>query len=1200
MHLTAIVRSLSYGHGLTRQIVRVMKLTAILLLSACLTVSAAGFGQRVSLNEKDAKLEKVFQEIKKQTGYVFFYNYNLLQNAKAVTVNVKDAKLEEVLGLCFLDQPLSFVIENKTVVVTEKSKTVNEQLPIGQLPLPIDISGRVVDSTGTPLQGASVRVRGTRQGTTTDFNGYYTLKGIDENAIIEISYQGYELFSVKASSTSALGQVTLKMKPNELDVVTLEANTGYQKLKPNEINGSMVVIDNKTLNKQVGTNIIDRLKGVTNGMLFMDNKSDAKGGDNPYSIRGLGTINGNVAPLIVMDNFIYEGNINNINPNDVESITILKDAAATSIYGARGGNGVIVLTTKKGRYKQKFTTELNSTVIVSESPDLYYYPKMSSSDYIDVEQLLFNKGFFDNTINAAPYYKALTPGVTLFLKKRAGLISPGDFDKAIDQLKSVDSRNDYNKYFYSNAVTQQYSLNLRGGSENIAWLIAGSYDKSISNLSAKGDKINLRINNSYKPTKKIEINVSTYYTNSKNVSGKPTPEFITVRNAPYQTYADVFGNPLPVDTWYRSSYTDTAGAGRLLNWKYYPLDDYKHDIKTDNREELVGAVAIQYRIIKDLQLNLDFQYQRQWGTTERYADIESITARDLINRFTVLSSSSATPPVYNAPKGGILDLANYSITSINYRPQANYNKKWKRHMVSSIAGFEIKESVLDAGARAVFYGYKKDPLTQTIINSNITYPEYTSGTYRNIGDVNPKLGNTTTQRYVSEFFNASYSYNEKYSVSGSFRKDASNLFGLSTNDKWNPFWSGGIGWDVSKEHFYRVPFIPTMRIKASVGISGNVDPTKSALPIISYGIYSNDVNTGYQAGFIGAPNNPNLRWEKLKHINIGIEFSSKQDIVSGSLEFYTKKGTDLYATTPYDYSNYGYSSTVSKNVADMKGRGIDLQLKSKNIDRTFKWNTNFIFNYNTSITTRYFTDESQLGNRIFYPNYTNLINPVVGKPLYAIAAFKWGGLNDKGYPQGYVDGQLTTDYNKLNTASVKNGIYSNSIVFKGSSIPIIFGSVGNSFEWKGFIATVNFVYKLGYYFWKPVFSANSLINSGVGRADYAKRWQKPGDELITNIPQFMYPYVPPVGQTTTLINQESFYSASEINVLKGDQVRLQFIDIRYNLKRNRLVPFKELGIYANLSNLGIMWRANKEHFDPDSPASPPAPKRYSIGLTISL
>lgn len=1171
-----------------------MKLTAILIIFFCAEIGATGhgYGQKVTINRSNANLEDILLEINKQTGYSYSANAEMLQKANRITINANHEELLIVLEKCFKNQPLAYLVKDNIIIVKEKTITSDFD---GEFKYPIDVKGRIVDEHGLPVI-ATITAKGTDKVTGTNMNGEFELKGVDDNATLHISGVNIESFDIQLKGRTEL-RLSARIKITQGEEVVV-ANTGYQSVKPNEINGSVVVVSNEMLNEQTGTNILDRLDGITSGLLFNIGKNNP----NPQSstniiIRGHSTINGPLDPLIVLDNFPYEGNINNINPNDVESITILKDAAATSIWGARGGNGVIVITTKKGRFNKKLRVELNSNIIIKQSPDLFYYPDMSSSDYIDVEEYLFNKGYFNSTITNTTTRPGLAPASEIFLKRRNGLISPADSAAQINDLKATDIRDQFNKYLYQNAVTQQYALNLRGGSGNIAWFISGSYDKAISSLQSENDKINLRIGNTYRPVKNLQIDLGIYYTNRK-LENSTIPSYNAIlvggRRVPYLRLADDNGNALSVARYYREGYTDTAGTGKLLNWKYYPLEDYKHDKTNSRQEDITANFGLNYQVLKGLSISILYQYQKQKGVEEDLSDMESFYARDIINRFSQLNRATGIVN-YIVPKGAVLNLSNDYINSQALRGQMNFENSWngKRHFFSAIAGGEIRQ--LETGGNDVtYYGYRDEPLVFANIDFITKYPLFNRTTTSNVPGA-PKIDPTVLNRFVSLYANASYAYKERYTVTMSARKDGSNIFGATTNDKWNPLWSFGFGYEISKEKFYHSGWLPYLKVRYTLGYSGNVDLNKIPLPV---GTYSTTTLTNIPYLRITQLNDPSLRWEKVKQANLGIDFSTAKGILSGTIEYYQKWGMDLYGPSFFNYTAGSGGDQIDKNVANMVGRGLDITLTSKNIDRAFKWLTTLLFNYRSEKTSKYFdpnpyTVQSLVGGG-------NLITPVIGKPLYAIAAYKWGGLNSSGDPQGYLNGILSTNYDEIAKEADQKGVEGGNLVYIGSAVPNYFGSLLNTISWKGFSASVNIVYKLGYYFKRPALSYRLLFSSGIGHQEFADRWRLPGDENRTNVPAMVYTNYQLNGQSV-FDSRSDFYLNSEVNVLKADNIRVQFINVAYTFKPTRKkFPVESLQIYCNLANLGIIWRANNEKIDPDYPSIAPPSKSISFGLRASF
>lgn len=1069
-----------------------------------------------------------------------------------------------------------------TVCIPQKTFAQNKSISESK----IDVKGKVVNENNEPVS-ATITIKNSPFATSTAEDGSFELKDVKSNAVFVVTGVSVETKEVPVKGRPNIGTITITSKFTRDKDVVVEANTGYQTLKPNELNGSITVIDNKTLNQQVGTNILKRLDGVTSGLLFSNKSNNNPKSDLNISIRGLNTINGPLNPLVVLDNFIYEGDINNINPNDIESVSVLKDAAATSIYGARGGNGVIVITTKKGKFKQPIKVQFNSTVTVAEKPDIFYPSQISSADYTYAEQFLYQNGFYNSQINFNWYYRTpFTPALQIFIDRGKGLISQQDSIDQINYLSKQDVRNDYNKYFYTNAVTQQYGINVTGGGDNDAYTFGINYDRNKSSLYDQFNKLNIHILNIYKPLKNLQLTIGAYYTNSTAVSGRPSSVSFNGKKVPYIQLADGNGNPAVIPQNYSPNYTDTAGGGKLLNWNYYPLEDYKHNTLESSIQEFNAHIGLNYKIMNGLDLDLLYQREIQTDDAVRNSDIESFYTRNLINQFSQMDYATGNIN-YIIPDNGIQIRYNNELSSQNFRSQLNFNKHWSNNYVLAMAGFEIRE-IDKNGYTSTLYGYNSDPLITANVDYVNQYPTLPYGSFTNIPGA-PYLSNTTN-RFVSVYSNASYIFKSRYFLSGSIRKDGANIFGVNANDKWKPLWSAGLGWEMSKESFYQLKFLPYLRMRATYGLSGNIDASKSALPIAGY--FNNSI-TNLPATRIQTLNNPDLRWEQSSQTNLAADFKTHNNVINGTIEFYWKKGSDLYGLTNYDYTTWGYAQQITKNVASMSGKGVDITLTSNNIDKTFKWKTSLLFNYNENKVIKYFTAGALNGSSIIGGSGVSII-PVVGKPLYAIAAYRWKGLDNQGDPQGLLDGKISTDYQSIIASINTKGIKDNeSVVFIGSATPTVFGSFINTFSWKRLSASLNVSYKLGYYFKKSNLSYSNLFYNGTTTADFSNRWLKPGDENKTNVPSLVYTNYPQFS------SRDQFFSGAEINMLKADHIRLQYINMDYQVIEQRGEGFG-LRLYANIANLGILWRANKENIDPDYPGSIPAPKTYAIGLQATF
>jgi TonB-linked SusC/RagA family outer membrane protein len=1158
------------GHA--TQTLRVMKLTAILLTVVFLQANANGYSQTITLSLKDASLKKVFQEITKQTGYNFLYSDQDLQKARTVSLDVKGFALNAVLDLCFKDQLLDYVISENDKLVIVQLKRLSED---GSEKTFIDVKGRVIDEKGEPVAGATVIIKGTKNVTVTDENGFFELKGVGENATLIITSVNHEPLELKLKGQNEI-IAQLKIKVTELSNVSVTINTGYQEISKERATGSFTQIGNTLFNQQVSPDILSRLEAVTNG-LNVDRVTTKPG----IMIRGLSTINGPRDPLIVIDNFPYNGDIKNINPNDVENITVLKDAAATSIYGTKGGNGVIVITTKKAKFNQRLKVDVNTNVMVIDKPDLFYLQPISTTDFINVELFLFTKNFqFSDTANTGR--PPFTPVYEILFKRKKGLITAADSAAQIDALRNLDLRNDFNRYIYDKAINQQHYINIQGGSNNMAWISSVGLDKDISELEAKYDRLNLRLENSYKPFNNFLLTTGLLFTRSRNETGKPAYGSLKAgsKNLPvYTQLADGAGNALAVIRDYRQLYLDTAGAGKLLNWNFYPLEDYQHNKTTTISRDLIANLNLGYRFLSILGASVNYQYEVQDGESTTEQDQNSYFTRDLINRFSQLNRSTGVV-TYKVPLGAIIDVSNTTLISHSLRGQLDFSKSWKKHSVVSIAGYEIRQVNLKNN-RSRSYGVNNDVLTTTNVDLANPYPTFITGANQFIPS---NTGfSETMNRFVSYYGNAAYTFDSKYTLSLSGRRDASNLFGVNTNDKWKPLWSSGLSWDVFKESFYKISYLPYLRLRATYGFSGNADPSKSGVTTISY--LNNSPYTLGPMAQVNQPGNPELRWEEVRMFNLGVDFKIRNR-VTGSVEYYRKKGTDLFGPTQLDRTT-GLSS-ITKNVASMKGSGWDVVVNCMNINRGFIWTTTLNLSLNNDQITNYYVTATRGSN---FVSPTPVINALVGKPVYTVFSYKWNGLDPlTGDPQGIINGHSTKDYTNILGDSTRIA----DLVYNGSVLPKVFGSLGNTFKWKGFSLMAYLLYKFGYYFRKSSINYSALFGNWNGHADFARRWQKPGDEAVTNVPSMIYPAVS---------NRETFYGGSEINVDKGDHIRLQFITLSYEFNKNKItkLPFQNLQLYLNLNNLGIIWRANKDHLDPDYLINAiPVSKSFAVGLRASF
>lgn len=1166
-----------------RRLIRGINLTTVLLITFIVQVSANSFAQKISLSARNKPIVEVIKEIRSQTGLDFMFTNSAISNARPVTITVKNVELSEVLKQISATQPLDFTFQDKSVVISLRNENPRSAI----LNKDIIVRGKVVDEKGNGLPGATIKLKGSESkiAITTSSEGNFSVNVPGENAVLVVSYIGYQTKEVTISGADVSLVIKMEEVSGELKGVTV-VSTGYQDLPKERATGSFEKIDNTLLNRSTGVNILSRLENVTPGLLIDRRQNSTRApGLGQVTIRGLSTLTQSMAsPLLILDNFPYEGDINNINPNDVESVTILKDAAAASIWGARAANGVIVITTKRGQYNKSTAVSFTSNLTIQDKPDLFKLKTMSSDDYIDLEKSLFSQGFYDSNIENIWNKPYLSPVVELMLKARqpGATISQTEADKQIDAFRNQDVRNDYMKYIYRSSIAQQYALGINGGGSQFSYQISGGYDQSRFNVvQNNSNRITLRTGFTYKPVRKLEFDFNTMYTQSDDKSPGLSSNLTYSPSAtlPYIRLADDNGNPMVVGRDINTRYLDNADP-RYLDWRYRPLAELtsnSNEVKLYNWLVNIGA---KYQLNEIFSADLKYQYTRTLKQNRYWEGPDSYYTRNQIN---LLTQFNGDQTIHNLPIGGILGLNSANSNSYNFRGQINANKKWNsNHQLDALIGAEQSERVNQSNGSTV-YGYNDALLTHADVD-NVT--QFISPLSSFISMPSGISFSDQRYRFISYFANAAYTYKQRYTISASERKDEANLFGVATNLRGAPFWSGGLSWNISKETFYHFSLIPELKLRATYGYQGNTNNNLSAYSTIRYSAYSDQyINLPYAD--LMNPANDKLRWERIGTLNFGVDFVSKGGAVSGSFEYYSRSAKDVLNITPLDYTT-GFSF-ATYNSSELKGRGIDINLHSNNFNKAFKWYTDLFFNYNNSKVVKY----TPLNNNI--SNYLGSVLAIpsglmVGKPVLSVFSYAWAGLDaENGDPMGYLNGERSKDYAALTNIDPAN------LEFHGSAIPLYSGSIRNTFSYKNISFSANIIAKLGYVFRRSSIDYGGLLSSGttnpiVGHGDYASRWKKSGDEKYTSVPSLKYPNDP---------LRDQFYAGSSALIVKGDQVRLQDITLSYSFT-NLNWGLQNARLFANASNLGIIWKENNQGLDPDYYTGYPAPLMISIGLNANF
>lgn len=1053
--------------------------------------------------------------------------------------------------------------------------------------LPAQISGHVYDGdTKVSVPMASVTLLRNGSLTVTDEHGAFRLTGSRLPDTLVVRHVGYitELVALDTSNV----QLVLYLERQKKEIEEVVINTGYQTIPKERATGSYTHIANELFNRSVSTDLISRLEGIANGLAYTLPSTRGAPSNHPdIRIRGLSTIDGETKPLIVVDNFPYEGDINNINPNDVESMTLLKDAAAASIWGARAGNGVIVITTKHGKASRNINANFNCSINFGQKPDLYYYRNfLPPSDAVELERTLFDMGRYVRND-----WTAFTPAIEILFALDEELIDQETANAHLEALKQYDIRDEAMRYLYRKIVNQQYSLNLNGGVEEHRFYVSAGLDKNTGELIGNGyNRVTLSAKNDFKPSERFSVSTSLNYMFSALQNNGISILDLTPSGMNdiyvYARLVDDDSNALPIVRTNRLTYTDRAARMGLLDWHYRPVEELKNSDKAAGSHEIRMNSSVRYKLSRSLDIEARYQYQNINNTTRNHNTKDSYFTRHLVNQFTQADGSR---PI---PLGGILQRSSSMFVTHYGRLQADVNERWGNdHKIDALAGFEIRQERNTGTGGLQLYGYDDDVLTHaTNIDFATSYPVRPRGSGKIPNGTYP--GNQFVDRFVSYYGNFAYTFKDRYVFSGSVRWDASNIFGVDFNQKGVPLWSVGSAWHISKESFFSPSWVTSANLRATYGSNGNVARMLSSHPYIKF----NQLNavTGLPAGYLSTVGNPELSWEQVNTLNFGLDLNLFDGRITGSVEWFQKNSSNLIGedfidpTTGIIWNGYSYNLDNRRNYADMQSSGVDVELNALIIDRSFKWQITVLFNQIQNRVTNYKSQRNpQIINYLQSPNLIPVVKGVSKDQLYALP---WYGLDGAtGDPLVMANGELGTDYN-----SYFNSLKYNDLIKIGVSMPPCFGSLRNTFSWSSFSLGFNMVWKAGHTFRRGTVGYNSMLGTGrLTHVDYLDRWQNPGDELTTNVPSM---------PTTTDLRRDQAYMYSEALYDRGDHIRVQDISLSYQLPQRyaKIAGLNQMRLYVYARNLGVIWKYTDYDVDPDVRALYPRPLHLAFGLQIQL
>lgn len=1165
----------------------IMKLIIFFTIAASLQATAGALAQRITISVKNETLKGVLKEIRKQSGYSFIYSDLDMKGAKAVTLDIVNKEIAQVLPVLFNNQSLTYSIDGKFINISSSpvKSTVNSSVIAKESLMQGAITGYIFDQANNPLAGASVQIRGTQYATKTDTKGHFFFSIRPDNSMLIISFLGYK--PIEISTDQDLSHIQMSSLTNNLEEVNVVFSTGYQSIAKERSAGSFAKPSKEQLvNRSNSLNLIQNLDGLVPGLTV----NNSPGSDN-ILIRGLSSINSNRSPLVVVDG-IPVADINAINPQDVEDVTVLKDATAASIWGAKASNGVIVITTKRGSNTEKIAINYDAFINFQGKPDLSYLPVLSSKQYIQSAREIFDPVVYP--WNLASSYQTGSVGVPpheqILYDQYRGLISQELADKRLDSLASINNTEQIRNLWFRNASLLNQNLSLAGGSKFYQFYGAFSHSGTRSNIPGASNNIyKFNIRQDFNFYDRVKLFLITDVSNAKQSA--PRNVQIDSRFYPYQLFS---ANGTDLSMPYVGTLSDPtrldAERRSLIGLDYVPfLDRELAQSKSSSLlNRIVGGATV--KIFQGLRYEGTFGYTSGKNKSTLYDDNRSFVQRMELVNFTVVNPSTGIPTYYLPVSGGKYAITNSGRRDWTIRNQLSYDQNWDglKHQATILVGQELQEQ-LNTLDRTTVRGYNGQllnaaPIDYAALSLGLNGTVIPNTLNRSVLPNDNFFQSEVQTRFKSYYANGGYTYQQKYTVNGSWRLDKSNLFGLETAAQSKPVWSAGVKWNVGEESFVKKRNIfQSLALRGTYGITGNAPTPGSAS---SFNILTSSTIASLPGGrsySIASPANPNIAWEMTTNLNLGLDFSVLKDRLSASVDYYQRNTKNLIGQMPVN-SLTGYTIIVG-NYGDLNNHGLDLNIRSTNLIKgNFRWSTLLNLAYNKNkITKLNYATPLVTGQQFINGRYFE------GYPAFALFAYRYAGLDNLGDPQIYLnDGSITKS---------RNVAMKDDMAYMGSAQPLWNGGLTNSFSYKGWRLDVNMIFNFGHVMRRDVgdFFAGRLIGTdallrsqgayssainlaqGNINAIFMDRWRQPGDEHLTDVPSYV--------SSTALSNSRrdiNYYSYGDLNVISASYVKMRDITLAYSLPQNILdrLHSKQITLRAQVSNI-MLWKANKFGIDPE-------------------
>ena len=1062
---------------------------------------------------------------------------------------------------------------------------------VGAFAQMISVSGKVTDVTNHPLEGAAVVVKNDNillsMGTLTDIKGEFRISA-KAGEVIRISYLGMKSREFTVSAEQPFLKVHL-----EPEIITLSSTdvvaTGYQNLHKEQTTSAYTKIRTDQLNRQLNRTVQEAIEGQIAGVRFT--KDPFTGKEVPI-LRGVGTFSGNVgySPLVVIDDIPTDTPLEDINPKDIESVTVLKDAAATAIYGVRAANGVIVIVTKKG-LQNGLRINVHTDLFYTFKPNMSRMRYASTSDLIDLETAFYQSKLADSNGNVDDLFasygeiggretvKYYSPLFQLYRDQAKGKLSQQEVNSTLNEWRNRDYLRDFKRYVWQPIISKRYNISVESGnnrSQNYASLQYEDTDERI--VTEKTRALNLYLKNTYQltPWLKSTIGVNGRYTAVDAVAEQVRNLYTDYLKQPRYTrllgtnpYAG-FNLAAPINGHILEQ---IAGNDAFRSYSFNLLESIAQEHQKQYNLSLRPFANLQVSIIKGLQYQSYFQYELNTHNSETFFGKDTYYMRLRHNQ---LVKQDATTQKFSSelPEGGYYEQEKGQTQHYTFRQQLDFNRTFaEAHNVTALLGFEMRQHYTPRNTKEMQYGYDEQTLSFPTLNWKDLYnPGVTSYLYgRQSLSLSRNQQSETKHRFISFYSTLGYSYDQKYNLTGSVRVDQADMFGADPKYKYRPLWSVGGSWNLHREDFFYGNVVNLLKLRLTYGVSGNVDQTTT--PFLR-GRLLTDVRGAYpsqqylQFNDTDLPN-PKLRWEKTETTNLGIDFGMWYWL-SGSIDLYRRYSSDLLVLTELD-PTVGAQRRLINNGA-LLNKGIEVSLNAtrelaKDLQLTVR--TTFAYNKNTIEKV-----SSKPTNAVEYAR-----NPLryykQGDDFNSLYAYRYKETTN-GYPI-YLDenGNPNTTFDANGVPTIKDIKSEDALVRLGTMNPTFNGALSLQLRYKAFELGTMFVYAGGHKLRKDTYSINQENET---HRDITQRWTAANP---TDMPRMSFDYPATLRRTANTVN--TLWQLGDNQVVNADYIKWRNVLFSCYIPKDicEKLRLQEAKITAQLNNL-LTWCAAGDDIDPET------------------